>query len=94
MGIKEKVFGEVRYFTYYLIFPDGDIWVDQTPFVHDLQFELKNTRFAKDPLKARDILIKGETSWKDHNGVGHRIVVESTERPKKWGKNNHGRSRL
>lgn len=86
MGIKEKTFGEVRYWTYYLIFPgDKDVWVDQTPFVHDIQFEIKNTRWKNDPGKVRDILTKGETKWTDHNGVTHRVVVESTPRARKWG---------
>lgn len=86
MGIKEKTLGKVRYFTYYLIWPgEVDFWVDQTPFIHDLQFELKNTSFGKDPAKARDLLTKGETKWKDHNGVTHRVVIEDVERPRKWG---------
>jgi len=87
MGIKEKSL-EVRYFTYWLIFPGDkkeDYWVDQVPFIHDLQFELKNSRWAKDPNKCRDLLMKGETHWKDQNGVEHRVVIEDKERPRKWG---------
>lgn len=85
MGIKEKTY-DVRYFTYYLIFPgEKDYWVDQTPFIHDLQFQLKNTRWGNDPIKCRDLLVKGETSWRDSNGVTHRVVVESEKRPRRWG---------
>jgi hypothetical protein len=85
MGVKLKTY-DVRYFTYYLIFPrDKDVWVDQVPFIHDLQFELKNTGFGKDPAKARDILLHGETKWKDHNGVTHRVVIEEEKRARKWG---------
>jgi hypothetical protein len=84
--IKEKEY-HVRYFTYYLYFPgeQNDPWVDQTPFIHDLQFQLKNTTFGKVPGLARDILQKGECSWTDQNGVKHRVVVEDVVRPKKWG---------
>ncbi len=80
--------GKVRYFTYYLIFPgDNDFWVDQSPFVHDLQFELKQTTFRGAPDIYRDLLTKGEAKWKDHNGVTHRVVIEDVQRPRKWGKN-------
>lgn len=87
MGIQEKTLGKVRYFTYYLIFPgDNDYWVDQSPFVHDLQFQLKQTRWGRDPIKCDELLKKGETKWKDQNGVTHRVVIEDIKRPKKWGK--------
>lgn len=86
MGVPEKTIGKVRYFTYYLIFPgDKDVWIDQSPFVHDLQFQLKQTRWHNDKNKCDDLLKKGETSWKDHNGVLHRVVIEDIERPKRWG---------
>jgi hypothetical protein len=87
MGIKQKS-PEVRYWTYYMHFPGemDDPWIDQTPFIHDLQFELKNTTFGKDPELARNILLKGECQWKDHNGVTHRVVVDDTIRVRKWGK--------
>lgn len=79
MGIKNKTY-DVRYFTYYIIFPDGEEWMEQIPFIHELQFELRNTTFGQDPNLARDILNKGECMWKDHNGVKHRIVVEERMR--------------
>lgn len=76
--------GTVRYFTYWVIFPgDNEAWVDQTPFVHNLQFQLKKTAF--DQAQCRDLLLKGETQWKDNNGVTHRVVIEETKRPKVWG---------
>ena len=82
--------GTVRYFTYYLIFPgDKEMWVDQTPFVHELQFQLQNTAWRHDHKKVRDLLHKGETHWKDHNGVEHRVVIESTKRPTNWGVKRH-----
>lgn len=87
MGIQQDSY-EVRYFTYYLYFPgDADYWVTQTPFIHDLQFELKNTRWAKNPTICSELLKHGETHWKDPNGVTHRIVIETKERPRKWGVN-------
>lgn len=82
--------GVVRYFTYYLEWPDGsERWQDQTPFVHDLQFELQNTRFMQDPLipahVASDLMRKGETSWVDGNGVRHIVVIERQKRARNWG---------
>lgn len=87
MGIQEKILGKVRYFTYFLYFPgDKDVWVDQSPFIHDLQFQLGQTRWRNDKNICNDLLKKGETNWKDSNGVRHRVVIEDIERPRKWGK--------
>lgn len=92
MGIANHTPGKVRYFTYYLIFPKSLAqtighaqWMDQIPFVHDLQHELKKASFGKIPGMARDILNKGECHWKDQNGVEHRVVVEEIQREKNWG---------
>ena len=87
--VKEKS-DKVRYFTYYLIWPDGsEPWVDQVPFIHDLQFELKQTRFAKDPTLPStiqgDLLRSGEARWKDRNGVEHLVRIEETVRNRRWG---------
>lgn len=41
MGIKEKSL-EVRYLTHMILFPDGDAFVEQKEFIHDLQFEAGN----------------------------------------------------
>lgn len=89
MGVPEKTLGKVRYFTYFLHFPkDKDHWVAQTPFIHNLQFQLGQTRWRNDKNKCRDLLTKGETQWKDHNGVLHRVVIEDIERPRRWGTKN------
>lgn len=83
--IKQHTPGLVRYFTYYLSFPDGETWCDQSPFVHDLQFQLTQTAFRNDPAKCRDLIQKGETTWKDHNGVKHTVKIEEQKRDKVWG---------
>lgn len=74
-----------HYFTYYLEFPDGEYWVDQTPFVHDLAFQLQNTVWRDMPDVKRALMQKGEYHWKDQNSVTHRVVVEDVQRPRKWG---------
>lgn len=90
MAVKDHTPGDVRYFTYWLYWPDGSRpWVDQTPFVNPLQFELKNTRFMKDPKipksVAYDLIRKGEADFVDSNKVRHRIVIESEARAREWG---------
>lgn len=85
-SVKEHTPGQVRYFTYYLIWPgEKDYWVDQTPVVHDLQFALSQSRWRDNPQACNDLIRKGETTWKDHNGVTHRVVLEDKQRPRKWG---------
>jgi hypothetical protein len=84
--------GTVRYFTYYLEFPDGERWQDQIPFVHALDFEIKNTNWPKhNPSVYRDIVTKGEARFTDQNGVKHIIVVEEKVRPRHWGKGKASR---
>ena len=80
----------VRYFTYFLEFPDGDVWVRQKAFVHDMEWEC--TQLLKEHKKdsewkdrARDLFKKGETWWKDELNVEHRIKIEEKKRPEKWG---------
>lgn len=85
MRVRDHTPGEIRYWAYYLHFPDGNTWVKSIPFVHPLSFELKNTSFGKIPGIARKILKEGEAHWKDQNGVTHRVVVEQASRPTKWG---------
>jgi hypothetical protein len=86
MGVKNHTLGDVRYFTYYLIFPgDNDFWVDQYPFCGPLDTMLRLTTFYKKPGVPEALMKKGEAHWKDHNGVTHRVVVENFERPRKWG---------
>lgn len=93
MGVKSKVF-HIRYWTYFLTFPDGETWVDSTPFLHDLQFELQNMkhnpRYSKNMSMsfstfADKMLRKGECHWKDRNGVEHRVKIEDIERARVWG---------
>jgi len=87
--VKHHTPGEVRYFSYFLHFPDGDEWVDQTPFVNDLQFVLANTRFMKDPTLpghvGHDLANRGDAEWFDNNGVRHTVVIEKTVRNRRWG---------
>lgn len=90
-AIKDHTPGKVRYLTYYLEFPDGDTWCDQIKFVHPLSFELQRTRWYKhEPGIYRDLMAKGEGSFKDQNGVRHIIKVEEIERPRKWGSKHGG----
>ena len=88
MGIKTKTY-YTRYLTYYLEFP-GDrqdqYWVKQIPFIHDIQFEMRNWKGVNaDPKAVRDLLRSGETHWRDHNGVTHRLCIEEQARPERWG---------
>lgn len=87
---EHKVYGRVRYITYYLIFGDNDYWVDQRPLVHDIKFEIQNMKaINKDPDKVSKILKDGEVSWKDHNGIWHKIIIEEEQRQRKWGVKRH-----
>lgn len=90
--VKEKTLGVVRYFNVYLTFPDGDTWKDSVPFVHDLQWELKRFK-NQDPLVQRDLLLKGEAYFTDHNGVKHLIKISDKQESKVWGK-KHARSSI
>lgn len=87
--IKSMGGAKLRYFTYYLIFPDDTYWVDQQPFVHNLEYELTKATFGKIPRLRKKILKTGECSWKDQNGVWHKIVIEKEKRQRIWGKNAH-----
>lgn len=85
MSVKEWTLGETRYLTYYLIFPDGDTWWDQEAFWGPLSTWLKITTFARQPKICVDLLRKGESRWKERNGMIHRVVIESVNRGTKWG---------
>lgn len=79
--------GQTRYFTYYIIWPgENDYWVDQTPFNGPLDTMLPLTKFNTSITKMSDLRTKGETSWKDNNGIKHRVVIDEVEIPRKWGK--------
>jgi hypothetical protein len=77
--------GTVRYFTHYLTFPDGDVWCKQYPFVHELQFQLKNTPFKNRPDAIRDFLQKGEHRYIDRNGLINLIRIDNEPVPENWG---------
>lgn len=88
--------GQVRFFTYFLIWPGGnDYWVNQTPFVHDLEWELQQSQFKHNPDIVRDLLQKGETVFLVEHPEGtvtHRIVIESIKRETIWGMSEEERS--
>lgn len=79
MGVETKS-KEIRYWTWYIEFPDGETMVKQSPFIHDLQFELKNTIFRHNQGACRSLLTKGEYSWKDTNKVRHTMRIENAPR--------------
>lgn len=98
MGIISKDF-DIRYFTHMIIFPDEDCFIEQKPFIHDLQFELANLRhdamfIALDiPFSeiADELLKKGEFVWETRYPPGgtkarltHRLIIESKERKCGW----------
>lgn len=76
------------YFTYYLTFPKGETWCNQVEFQNHiddsgLDFEINNTNF---PIDVKQKLRhKKEADWKDHNGVGHRVIIETQKRERVWG---------
>lgn len=76
------------YFTYYLTFPKGETWCNQVEFQNHiddsgLEFEINNTNF---PIDVKQKLRhKKEADWKDHNGVAHRVIIETQKREKVWG---------
>ena len=88
---------EVRYLTHLIVFPDEDAFVEQLPFVHDLQFEAANWQHtifhhnddAKSLIKA--LITKGEcrcTSPYPPGGITAKIThvytIEDTVRPCGW----------
>jgi len=91
---KNKTLGQVRYFSYFLQFPDGEEWVKSIPFVHELSYELPRTTFGKIPDLASSLLKKGECHWKDNNGVTHRVLIENDARTENWGVKRPGQFRL
>lgn len=76
------------YFTYYLVFPKGETWLDQIEFQNHTtsemnDYEIDRTAF---PLDVRQKLKhKKEADWKDHNGVTHRVIIETQKRERVWG---------
>ena len=92
MGIKEKSY-EIRYLTHMIVFPDGDAFVEQKQFIHDIQFEASNWLHSvfhhQDNAKSliRDLLKKGEcrchTPYHGSN-LTHVYTIEEKERPTGW----------
>lgn len=83
MQLKHKEF-HPRYITYYVHFPgDKQPWCVQFPFIHDLNFQLKQTKLM--PQVKSDLLKKGESTWKPGDGTTHRVVIEEIQRPRVWG---------
>lgn len=84
--VKAHTVGEIRFYTMYFEFPDGDTWCDQIPFVHDLNFDLNNRPFNKGSMETkRDLLVKGEAQWRDPNGVIITCKIDNIKKPKVWG---------
>lgn len=96
MSVESKV-RAVRYLTHLIVFPDEDAFVEQLPFVHDLQFEAANWQHTvfhhNDDAKSllRDLLQKGECRSESPyppGGFGSKIVhvytIEDKERPCGW----------
>lgn len=96
MSIKEKSL-EVRYLTHMIVFPDGDAFVEQSQFIHDLQFEGSNwihTIFhhqdnAKDLITT--LIKRGECRCDSPYPPGgitakinHIYTIEDKERPTGW----------
>lgn len=86
------------YLTYVLTFPDGDVWVKQTPLAQDLEWEI--TRLIKEKkgthsatewrYRAIALWKAGETWWKDNMGVEHLMMIEQKKRAEKWGVSKEG----
>lgn len=86
MAVQNHTPGQIRYWTYIVTFQDGEEWQKSVPFVHPLDYELKLASFGGVPGLARDILSKGEATWKDQNGVGHHVRVDKEAQVERWGK--------
>jgi hypothetical protein len=74
---RERKPGEIHTLTYYFIFPNGDQKiVGQMKLVEPLPLAMPKFKFLIGrPECARDLVHKGECSFKDHNGVRHLIQI-------------------
>lgn len=91
MGVKQKVIGETRYFTFYLEFPNGDVKWHQVPFIHDLMFELPNIAkrlgalgIVDHPGFERELLHKGEYQWRDFRFNKWMLRIENEAKKDNW----------
>ena len=96
MSVAEKK-PEVRYLTHMIVFPDEDAFIEQKPFVHDLQFEASNWEHSvfhhqDNPRDLVSTLIKkGEVKVQSPYPPGgitakltHIYMIEDKERPTGW----------
>lgn len=96
MGISSKSL-EVRYLTHMVVFPDGDAFVEQRPFIHDLQFECNNWLLTvfhhQDDARSllADLVKKGECRCQSPYPPGgitakvdHVYTIEEKERATGW----------
>lgn len=90
MGVIQKA-EDVRYFTFYLQFPNGETKWHQVPFIHDLMFDLQKVSRRLKSLGledhagfAREILVKGEYKWTDRLKNKWLVRVENKPRPDNW----------
>lgn len=85
-----RKFPKLRYWTYTLMFPDGDVWVDQKPMVESFDVECLNMIAGHHDkalwsARMRQLRLRGFVSWKDAHKVEHLVVIENTKRRKRWG---------
>lgn len=96
MSVESKA-ADIRYLTHMIVFPDEDAFIEQRPFVHDLQFEAQNWQHTifhhQDEAKSllRDLLSKGECRCQTPyppGGFGakltHVYTIDNQERPTGW----------
>jgi hypothetical protein len=75
---KERKPGEIHTLTWWFIFPNGDQKkVGDMKIVQPLPLAIQNFKFLTGrPECARDLVQKGECSWKDHNGVRNLVQIK------------------
>lgn len=73
--LKERKPGEIHTLRYWFIFPDGERKLaGDLKVVQPLPIAMQNFKFLNGrPEAARDLVMKGECKWKDHNGVTHLV---------------------
>lgn len=95
--VEDKTLGQVRYLTHMIVFPDDDAFIEQLPFVHDLDFEAANwqhTIFHHQDNKRellKDLLRKGECRCESpypQGGISAKVThvyrIDNQERPTGW----------
>ena len=81
--------GQTRYIHYFLYFPDDSVWQDCFPFAQPIDVLIKNFGLYKNGRLdiCQRLMRKGDTHWKDRNGITHRMMIAEREIPRIWGKN-------